>query len=99
MYSEISFPSLGLTLNPPSSVNLGPLSIHFYGLNIATGLMLAVIIPAAFSFARLEFKGRNVAFALLLSLMIFQTMPNPLFFVALVIMIAATYLVTKDQSE
>ena len=42
MYSEISFPSLGLTLNPPSSFNLGPLSIHLYGLIIATGLMLAV---------------------------------------------------------
>ena len=43
MYSEISFPSLGLTLNPPASFNLGPLSIHFYGLIIATGLMLAVV--------------------------------------------------------
>ena len=35
----------------------------------------------------------------LLSLVIFRTMPNELFFVALVIMIAATYLITKDQSE
>ena len=43
MYSEISFPSLGLTLNPPASFTLGPLSIHFYGLIIATGLMLAVL--------------------------------------------------------
>ena len=42
MYSEISFPSLGLTLNPPVSFQVGPLSIHFYGLIIATGLMLAV---------------------------------------------------------
>ena len=43
MYSEISFPSLGITLNPPTSFNIGPLSIHFYGLIIATGLMLAVL--------------------------------------------------------
>ena len=43
MYTEISFPSLGLTLNPPASFTLGPLSIHFYGLIIATGLMLAVL--------------------------------------------------------
>ena len=43
MYSEISFPSLGITLNPPASFTLGPLSIHFYGLIIATGLMLAVL--------------------------------------------------------
>ena len=43
MYSEISFPSLGLSLNPPTSFSVGPLSIHFYGLIIATGLMLAVL--------------------------------------------------------
>ena len=43
MYTEISFPSLGLTLNPPSTIHLGPLSIHFYGLIIATGLILAVV--------------------------------------------------------
>lgn len=42
-YSTISFPSLGLELNPPSYFNLGPLTVHFYGLIIATGLMLAVI--------------------------------------------------------
>ena len=42
MYSEISFPSLGLTLNPPSTFTIGPLSIHIYGLIIALGLMLAV---------------------------------------------------------
>ena len=43
MYSEISFPGLGITLNPPTSFSVGPLSIHFYGLIIATGLMLAVL--------------------------------------------------------
>ena len=42
MYSEISFPTLGLTLNPPSTITIGPLSIHIYGLIIALGLMLAV---------------------------------------------------------
>ena len=34
-----------------------------------TGLMMLVIIPAAFAFARLEFRGRNLLFALFLSLM------------------------------
>ena len=34
-----------------------------------TGLMMIVIVPAAFAFARLEFKGRNLVFALFLSLM------------------------------
>ena len=43
MYTEISFPTFGLTLNPPRSCSLGPLTIHFYGLIIAVGLMLAVL--------------------------------------------------------
>ena len=43
MYSEISFPSLGLTLNPPRGFDIGPLSIHYYGLIIAIGLVLAVV--------------------------------------------------------
>ena len=43
MYTEISFPSLGLTLNPPRSIEIGPFSIHFYGVVIALGLVLAVV--------------------------------------------------------
>ena len=42
MYTEISFPSLGLTLNPPRNLELGPLNIYFYGIIIACGLILAV---------------------------------------------------------
>lgn len=41
-YSVISFPFLGLELNPPRTFSLGPLTIHLYGLVIATGLLLAV---------------------------------------------------------
>jgi len=36
---------------------------------ITTGLMMLVIIPAAFAFARLQFRGKNLVFALFLSLM------------------------------
>ena len=43
MYTEISFPSLGLTLNPPRSIEIGSFSIHFYGVIIALGLVLAVV--------------------------------------------------------
>ena len=43
MYSEISFPALGIALDPPRSIVLGPLSIHFYGMIIAFGLILAVV--------------------------------------------------------
>ena len=43
MYTEISFPSLGLTMNPPRNLEIGPFNIHFYGMIIALGLILAVI--------------------------------------------------------
>ena len=42
-YSVITFPFLGLELNPPRTLELGPLSIHLYGMAIALGLMLAVL--------------------------------------------------------
>ena len=38
-----------------------------------TALMLVVIVPAAFAFARLEFKGTNAVFSLFLSLMMIPT--------------------------
>ena len=43
MYTEISFPSLGLTLNPPRNLEIGSFSIYFYGIIIACGLILAVL--------------------------------------------------------
>ena len=43
MYTEISFPSLGLTMDPPSTFSIGPLTVHYYGLIIACGLILAVV--------------------------------------------------------
>ncbi len=42
-YSVISFPSLGLELNPPRGFSIGTLDIRFYGLIIACGLLLAVL--------------------------------------------------------
>ena len=42
---------------------------------VTTGLMMAVIVPAAFAFARLEFKGKNLVFSLFLALMM---IPNEL---------------------
>ena len=42
---------------------------------VTTGVMLLVIIPAAFAFARLEFVGKNAVFALFLALMM---IPNEL---------------------
>ena len=42
-FTTISFPSLGIEVNPPRSFDLGPLTIHFYGLIIACGLVAAVL--------------------------------------------------------
>ena len=42
-YTGISFPGLGLEINPGRVLELGPLKIHFYGAIIALGLILAVI--------------------------------------------------------
>ena len=42
-YTEISFPALGIQWNPARSFSLGPLTIHYYGLIIALGLVLAVL--------------------------------------------------------
>ena len=41
-YSVISFPFLGLEVNPPRGFQIGPLDIRLYGLIIVCGLMLAV---------------------------------------------------------
>ena len=42
-YTTISFPSLGISLDPPRTFPLGPLTLHLYGLVIAVGLLLAVL--------------------------------------------------------
>ncbi len=42
-YTKISFPFLGLEIDPVRAFSVGPLSIHIYGILIAAGLMLAVI--------------------------------------------------------
>ena len=39
-YSVISFPSLGIEVNPARVLEVGPMTIHYYGLIIAIGLLL-----------------------------------------------------------
>ena len=41
-FSSISFPFLGIEVNPPRTLSIGPLTAHYYGLIIAIGLILAV---------------------------------------------------------
>ena len=42
-YTEISFPALGLVMNPGRSISIGPLTFHYYGAIIAFGLILGVL--------------------------------------------------------
>ena len=42
-FTTITFPGLGLELNPGRTLSLGPLNIHYYGIVIAVGLLLAVL--------------------------------------------------------
>lgn len=59
-----------------TTVSLGRYFLNTFIFTMATtALMLLVIIPAAFAFARLDFKGKNLVFTLFLSLMM---IPNEL---------------------
>ena len=42
-FTEISFPALGFSWNPSATITIGPLQIHWYGVLIAVGLLLAVL--------------------------------------------------------
>lgn len=42
-FTNISFPTFGIDINPPRGFPLGGLEIRFYGIMIAIGLLLAVI--------------------------------------------------------
>ena len=42
-YTSISFPSFGIEVDPARTLSIGPLTIPYYGLVIAIGLMLAVL--------------------------------------------------------
>ena len=63
--------------NYTSAFEAVPLARYFLNTLIftlaTTGMMMLVIVPAAFAFARLQFKGRNAVFALFLSPMMIPT--------------------------
>ena len=42
-FSSISFPFLNLEVDPPRTLDIGPVSIHLYAVMIAIGLLLAVL--------------------------------------------------------
>ena len=73
------FPSVFTVQNYITAFSAVPLAKYLFNTLIFTVLttvaMLAVIVLAAFAFARLDFKGKNLAFTLFLSLMM---IPNEL---------------------
>ena len=64
-------------LNYREAFSAVPLARYFLNTLIftvaTTGLMMVVIVPAAFAFARLEFRGKQLAFTFFLSLMMIPT--------------------------
>ena len=63
-------PTLGNYADAFSAVPLARYFLYTLIFTLATtALMMAVIIPAAFAFARLEFRGKHLAFTFFLSLM------------------------------
>ena len=67
-------PTLENYVNAFTAVPLGDYFLNTLIFTVATTLlMLAVIIPAAFAFARLQFKGKSALFTLFLSLMMIPT--------------------------
>lgn len=69
-------PTLQNYVDAFTEVQLGKYFLNTAIFTLATtGIMLVVIILAAFAFARLEFKGKNMAFVIFLSLMM---IPNEL---------------------
>ena len=69
-------PTLENYLDAFTAVPLGDYFLNTLIFTVATtAIMLAVIIPAAFAFARLNFKGKNILFTLILALMM---IPNEL---------------------
>lgn len=69
-------PTLQNYIDAFTGVELGKYFLNTIIFTVATtAIMLAVIVPAAFAFSRLEFKGKNVLFTLFLSLMM---IPNEL---------------------
>ena len=41
-FSTISFPTFGIEVNPPRYLEIGPLTVYYYGILIGIGLLLAV---------------------------------------------------------
>lgn len=69
-------PTLQNYLDAFTAVSLGKYFVNtFIFTTITTAVMLVVTVLAAFAFARLEFKGKNITFAVFLSLMM---IPNEL---------------------
>ncbi len=69
-------PTLQNFVDAFTTVSLGRYFLNtFIFTRVTTGMMMVVVVFAAYAFARLDFKGKNILFALFLSLMM---IPNEL---------------------
>ncbi len=69
-------PTLQNYIDAFTTVDLGQYFLNTIIFTVATtAIMIVVIVPAAFAFSRLEFRGKNLVFGLFLSLMM---IPNEL---------------------
>ena len=67
-------PDFGNYADAFTAVPLGQYFLNTLIFTLATtALMMVIIIPAAFAFARLQFKGKNLLFTLILALMMIPT--------------------------
>ena len=72
----VTAPTLQNYIDAFTEVSLGRYLINTFVFTvITTAIMLVIVILSAFAFARLEFRGKNIVFALFLSLMM---IPNEL---------------------
>ena len=72
----VTSPTLQNYVDAFTEVSLGRYLLNTFVFTvITTAIMLVIVILSAFAFARLEFKGKNIVFALFLSLMM---IPNEL---------------------
>ncbi len=66
--------NFGIAFTPTEQVNLARAFVNtFLYTVLTTAIMMVVIIPAAFAFSRLNFRGKNILFTFFLALMMIPT--------------------------
>ena len=71
---RLTLENFGIAFTPTEQVNLALAFLNTFLFTVfTTAIMLAVIVPAAFAFSRLNFRGKNILFTFFLALMMIPT--------------------------